>query len=425
MTTPDRPDAGRQEPEQLAGGANLDLASTASGAGQADLGHLGAGDRPGGTDLVVVGGGIIGLAVAWRASRRAMTVTVCDPTPGRGTSWVAAGMLAPVTEARTTEATLARLALASIRQWPAFADELAADAGCDPADLGLCRDGTLQVAFDDDDRRALDELHQVHKVLGLDSEPCTARRCRDLEPLLSPRLRAGLFVPGDWQVDPRLVVAALQRALGRRGGAVVSRTVRRLVQAGRGGAVSAVELDDGTVIPTGAVVVATGAYAGLSDLLPPQAVPPVRPVKGEILRLRGDPGRVPLSLTVRGTVHGQAVYVVPRPHGEVVVGATMEEAGFDTSVRASAVLDLLRNAVDLVPALGELALVEHAAGLRPTTPDNGPILGPTPVPGLHLATGHFRNGVLLAPVTADAVVAALDGGGLRGPAAGFELRRFG
>lgn len=377
-------------------------------------------------DVVVVGGGIIGLTVAWRATRFGMTVTVCDPAPGRATSWVAAGMLAPVTEARAAEAPLVRLGLTSLQRWPSFAAELAADAGGDVDDLGLRRDGTLQVAFDDDDRRALDELHQVHQVLGLASERVSGTRCRELEPMLSPWVRAGLVVPGDWQVDPRLVVGALGRALERRGGQVVRAEARRLLRAGDGsGPATGVALADGTVLHGRSVVLATGAAAVPLQGVPERAVPPVRPVKGEILRLRADPAAPPLTRTVRGTVKGQHVYVVPRRSGELVVGATMQEAGHDTLVRAGAVLDLLRNATDLVPVLGELSLAEAVAGLRPTTFDNGPALGPTAVPGLHVALGHFRNGVLLAPVTGDAVVDALAGGELRGPASAFGVARFG
>ncbi len=376
--------------------------------------------------VVVVGGGIIGLTVGWRAASAGAQVTVCDPAPGRGSSWAAAGMLAPIGEASAAEAPLTRLGLESVRRWPAFADELSADAGCTPEDLGFRREGTLQVAFDDDDRRVLEELAAVHRLLGLESEVCSSRRCREIEPLLAPSVRGGLFVAGDWQVDPRRVVGALERALSRRGGRLVTSAVQRLRTTGEEGArsVEGVELEDGSGLDAATVVLASGARAALLEGLPEEAVPPVRPVKGEILRLGATASGLRPSLTVRAHVRGQFVYVVPRTDGEVVVGATMQEAGFDTGVRAGAVLDLLRAAIDLLPALSELSVSECLAASRPGTPDNGPVLGPTPVDGLLLATGHHRNGVLLAPVTGDALVGALSGGGLPREAASFTLGRF-
>lgn len=370
-------------------------------------------------DVVVVGGGVIGLSVAWRAAAAGMKVTVCDPTPGAGASWAAAGMLAPVTEARPDEAALAEFGLASIRRWSEFASELSEESGVDP---GLRREGTLQVAFDADDRRALEELLAVHRSLGLDSEWATTSRCRQLEPLLTPRVRGGIEVRGDWQVDSRAVVTGLVRAVRRRGGELREMAVRRLCH-GPGG-VTGVELDDGATLSATVVVVAAGAYSAVLDGLPPEACPPVRPVKGEILRLRADPAHPVLTRTVRGGVRGHPVYLVPRSHGEVVVGATMEEAGFDTTVRAGAVHELLRAAIDLVPAAAELPLVESLARLRPATPDNAPVLGTTPVPGVVMATGHHRNGMLLAPLTADALLAVIEGGPLPAVAAPFSLERF-
>lgn len=373
-------------------------------------------------DVVVVGGGIVGLSVAWRALGTGRSVVVVDPAPGRGASRAAAGMLAPVTEARAAEGPLTRLGLASLRRWPAFAEELAADAG--GAELGLRCDGTLQVAFDEDDRRALDELASVHELLDLDSERLSSRSCRELVPLLTPRVRAGLLVRGDWQVDPRRVVDALLAAVAHRGGAVRTAAVSGLLRPGPHGPVEGVVLSDGTALAASAVVLAAGT--GLADLggVPGEVRLPVRPVKGEILRLRADPVFAGLSMTVRGTVQGQPVYVVPRCDGEIVVGATVQEAGCDTSVRAGAILELLRVAVDLLPAVSELPLEEATAGLRPATPDNAPMIGPTAIEGLHIAAGHYRNGVLLAPITADLVVSAMDSGQLPEEAAAFSPGRF-
>ncbi|MST34418.1 FAD-dependent oxidoreductase, partial [Acidimicrobiaceae bacterium USS-CC1] len=186
-----------------------------------------------------------------------------------------------------------------------------------------------------------------------------------------------------------------------------------------------VVLEDGTEVAASAVVLAAGTGVPHLDGLPDEVRLPVRPVKGEILRLQGDPSEGGLAMTVRATVQGQPVYLVPRVDGEVIVGATVQEAGYDTTVRAGAVLELLRAAVDLVPALGEAPLAEVAAGLRPATPDNAPLIGPTGVEGLHVVAGHYRNGVLLAPISAELVVSALGSGRLPEQAAAFSAGRFG
>lgn len=371
-------------------------------------------------DVVVLGAGVIGLAVAWRAAQDGASVTVCDPHPGQGASWAAAGMLAPVTEASIVEAPLTRLGLESASRWPAFAAALSAAGG---VDVGLRDEGTLAVAFDGDDRRQLEQLQRVHQSLGLASQWLSTGDCRRIEPRLSPRIRGALAVAGDWQVDNRAVVGALLAAVAAAGVTQRLAVVRRL--AGDGSRIEGVEFEDGTRLNAGVVVLAAGAHSGSIGGLPAGATPPVRPVKGEILRLAGDPADPVLAHTVRASVEGRSVYVVPRRHGEVVVGASSQEAGFDTRVRAGAVEELLRAAVDLVPGLAELELVECRAGLRPGTPDNGPILGRTPVPGLVLATGHYRNGLLLTPVTVDAIGEVLAGRELPEIAAPFRLERFG
>ncbi len=371
-------------------------------------------------DAVIVGGGIIGLTVGWKAAAAGLRVVVCDPAPGRGASWAAAGMLAPVTEATAEESELTRVGLASLTRWPRFAADLAADAG---VDVELRQDGTLQVAFDGDDRRALDELLAVHRRLGLDSQWRASRQCRELEPLLSPRIRGGLFAPGDWQIDPRVVVTALIRAFANRGGRLCRSSARRLHFDARN-SVGGVELAGGQVLAAGAVVIAAGAHSAVLGGLPPEATPPVRPIKGEILRLRADPEDLPFTRTIRGTARGRSVYLVARSSGEVVVGATMQEAGFDTTVRSGAVHDLLHAAIDLVPAIEELPIEETLAALRPGTPDNAPVLGPSSTPGLLFATGHHRNGVLLAPFTADAMLEVLTTGALPAEAASLGAGRF-
>jgi glycine oxidase len=371
-------------------------------------------------DVVVVGAGLIGLAVAWRTASRGLRVALADPEPGYGASHVAAGMLAPVTEAHYGEEPLIRLNLASAARYPAFAAELEEAAG---TQCGYTRRGTLAVAFDADDRAALAELGEFHRALGLESEQVTARECRQLEPLLAGDVQAGLRVPGDHQIDNRQLVAALLSAVAKRRVPLYREQVAELLV--ERDAVAGVRLRGGETVRAGRVVLAAGCHSAAVPGLPPGLLPSIRPVKGQILRLSVPPDAIPfLNGAVRGLVRGRQVYLVPRDHGELVVGATVEELGYDTRVTAGGVYGLLRAAHALVPGIAELPLVEARAGLRPGSPDNAPLIGPTALPGLIAATGHFRNGVLLTPVTADAIAELLAGGRLPAEARGFEPDRF-
>ena len=340
----------------------------------------------------MVGGGIIGLAVAWRAVRQGLDVTVYDPAPGSGASWASAGMLAPDAEAHFGEELLRPLLLDSLGRWPAFAAELAAESG---HDLGYVTDGTLLVALTDDDLREVERMRAYTESVGGEMAALPGRRLRELEPLLSPRVRGGAWAPQDVQVDPRRVVAALLDVLD-------GRVVRQPVPD-----VGAVDADR--------VVVAAGC--GSLDL----AGLPVRPVKGQILRLYA-PGTT-FRRVIRGLADGRPVYLVPRPSGEVVVGATVEERGYDVSVTAGAVHELLRAAVDLIPGLAEYELVETRAGLRPGTPDNLPILGARD-DRVIVATGHHRHGVVLTPVTADSIAELLATGAAPAVIGPFTPGRF-
>jgi glycine oxidase len=357
-------------------------------------------------DVVVVGGGVIGLVTAWRCAQRGLAVEVADPEPGRGAARVAAGMLAAVTELQYGEETLLRLNLASAERYPSFVAELEDATG---ADCGYRRCGTLSVALDADDRAQLRELHAFQGSLGLDAAWLTGRECRRLEPMLAPGIRGGLRIDGDHQVDPRLLAAALLRACREAGVRLEPTAVRRVTV--EGGRVTGVELEDGRRLGAGQVVLAAGSRSGRVEGLPREVLPPVRPVKGQVLRLRVPPAYGPfLSRTVRAVVRGGHVYLVPRESGELVVGATSEEMGDDTTVTAGGVYELLRDAHELVPGITELALAETCAGLRPASPDNAPLLGRTALAGLVVATGHYRNGVLLTPVTGDLMADILTGG---------------
>ena len=373
-------------------------------------------------DVVVVGGGAIGLACAWQVATRGMTVAVVDPEPGRGASWAAAGMLAPVSEVHHGEEPLLALALASARRWPAFAAELSAAVG---RSIGYRTTGTLVVAADDGDRAWAHELFEFQRHLGLGVEWLTGRRARQLEPAVAPGVRGAIWAPGDHQVDNRLLVGALLDA-ATGAGAVVHRA-RAAALESSGGAVSGIVLTGGTSLRAGTVVLAAGTWSAQLDGLPVGAVPAVRPVKGQILRLLPCARAPTLTRTVRGIVLGSSVYVVPRQDGTVVVGATVEERGFDTTVTAGAVYELLRDAHRVVPGITEMVLGEASAGLRPGSPDNAPIVGRAAgegVRGLVVATGHYRQGILLAPLTAAAVSAIVSGDEPPAELAPFGPERF-
>jgi glycine oxidase len=317
-------------------------------------------------------------------------------TPGEGASRAAAGMLAPVTEADFGEQRALRVNLAARERWPGFAAELEERTALP---TGYSERGALVVAVDRDDAESLRRLQELHRSLGLDSEWLTPSQCRRLEPGLSPRVAGGILAHGDAQADPRATVRALAEAVGELELGVEVEAIDH-----ERGRVTGVRSSAGT-IGCGAVVVAAGAW---SPALAPQGEgPPVRPVKGQILELRV---RGALAEPIERIVRTPRCYLVARGDGRVVLGATMEEQGFDTTVTADGVYRLLEAAWEVVPEVGELELVEARAGLRPGTPDNAAIVGHDEIEGLIWATGHWRNGVLLAPLTGEAVAELLTGG---------------
>jgi glycine oxidase len=362
-----------------------------------------------GADVVVVGGGAIGLASAWRLACRGASVTLVDPEPGSGASGVAAGMLAPVTEARMGEEALLRLNLASWSRWPGFAAEVEAASG---SSVGYRADGTLVAALDAGDRAALDDLAARHQAMGLDVTALRGREVRRLEPGLAPGVRAGFLAAAERSVDPPALVEALRRAATAAGVGFVAAAVERIEAAPTTGRVAGVVVADGAAsrrIDAAAVVLAAGCRSAGIAGLPEAARPPVRPVRGEVLTLRQPPGPPLVTHTLRGLVHGFTVYLVPRADGRLVVGATVQERGWDTRVTAGGAYELLRDALALVPGLDDAELVAARAGLRPGTPDDLPLIGRSAMEGLVVATGHYRNGILLTPITAEAVVAAVAG----------------
>jgi glycine oxidase len=328
--------------------------------------------------------------------------------PPAGATQVAAGMLAPVGELTFGEPELLEMTLAAARLYPEFVAELEAASG---ESTGYTRQGALHIALDRDEAAELRRVHDLQRSLGLEAEWLPPRRCRELEPGLTPSFNGGVHAPGEAAVDPRALTGALLVALAEAGaevrtgpgaGAGQGEVVAGLFEGGR---LVGVRTADGEELRAPATVLATGAWAGRAEWLPEPARPPVRPVKGQILELRSRDGAAPCERIVAS----ERVYLVPRPDGRLIVGATSEEQGFDTVVTAGGVHELLREAYRLLPDVAEMELLASMAGLRPGTPDNLPLIGAGAVEGLILATGHYRNGILLAPLTADAITALLAG----------------
>ena len=380
-------------------------------------------------DVAVIGGGVVGHGIAWEARQSGRSVVLIDDAPGTGASWAAAGMLAPVSELHYQEEQLLELMLHSSGLWPAFAAGLEAqDTGAGATGTGYLTTSTLAVGADAADRRALADLRGVQQASGLTVEPLTVREARAREPLLSPGISCAFDIPADHQVDPRRLLALIAESLA--GSAVQERAAGLLWKGGR---VSGVGLAGGGTVQAGETIVANGLGSAALGGLPPGLRLPLRPVYGDILRLRVPAYLQPLvTSTVRGMVHGIPVYIVPRQDGTVVIGATQREdalaaadvegtgtepaAPAQAAVSAGGVYQLLRDAQVLVPAVAELELLEATARARPGTPDNAPLLGRVAdartgrdIEGLIIATGFFRHGVLLTPAAAAICRQLMDG----------------
>jgi glycine oxidase len=380
-------------------------------------------------DVAIVGGGVIGLAVAWRARAKGLSVTLLERGEiGMGTSHVAAGMLAPVAEVEFGEAGRAalELGLRSAELWPRFAAELERAGG---VDVGLLKTGTLELARDEDEARELERRIAFRESLGLRTARLRGSEARGREPALAPTVRLALEAPDDHSVDPRLVLIALRRACETRGvrlreSSPVARvelddagtrvtgvTMGKLEgqpsaeYVGNGNVGSADAGTEGELVSARHVVIAAGPWSGSIPGLPPEARVPVRPVKGQLLRLHDPAGPGLLQRVVRFA----GGYLVPRADGRYVLGATVEERGFERHATAGGVYELLREAHEVAPGVSELQIEELCVGLRPGTPDNLPVIGSGALEGLTWATGHHRNGILLAPLTAELVAGALTG----------------
>jgi glycine oxidase len=334
---------------------------------------------------------------------------------GMGTTRVAAGMLAPIGELAFGEPELLKMTVGAAELYPGFVAELEEASG-------VCteyrRDGALHVALDRDEAAELRRVHALQRSLGLEAEWLPPRRCRELEPGLTPSFAGGVHAPHEAAVDPRQLAEALRLACGKERFRYALTAIEGLMlEAGRVVGVRT----SGAEWRAGSVVLAAGAWSGQLEWLPEEARPPVRPVKGQILTLRTRDG----SAACERIVASERVYLVPRPDGRLLVGATVEEQGLDTAVTAGGVHELLREAYRLLPDVAEMELVETSAGLRPGTPDNLPLIGPGGLDGLIWATGHYRNGILLAPLTGYAVAELLATGESPEVVAAASPRRLG
>ena len=369
-------------------------------------------------NVAIIGAGVIGLGIAWRLAMRGVPVTVFDKGAcGAGASHAAAGMLAACAEAEPGEEALVTLGRASQARWPAFAAELKQASG---VDVGLRPEGTLVVALTSDDQARLNHQLVFQQKLGLPLQWITAAETRRREPHLAGKLAGAVFSPEDTQVDNRKLAAALRIAAEAAGAGISEHQAVKTIS-NDAGRVDGIVLADGRKVAADVVVLAAGAWSRSIEGLAPELRPPVRPIKGQMLALRMDP-TAPLLTHV---VWAPGAYLVPRLDGRLLVGATVEEKGYDTSLTAGGILTLLEAAWRVVPAVEELPIDEMWVGHRPGSRDDAPILGTGLIDGLIYATGHHRNGILLTPITADAVAELVFEGAADPAIRPFSIERFG
>lgn len=343
--------------------------------------------------VLIVGAGAIGLSIGWLLARDAIPVELFDRgTPGRGASWNAGGMLAPDAELQFEEPELYRLNRESLRRWPDFVDALEDETGID---LGFRTEGTMTVAPDEDSAAAMERVYRFQTKVGADVERLSGSEARDREPFLAPRI-AGAVYTEDAQVDNRALVRALQKGIRTNGGVIHPETPVASVDPDP--QQPAIITSDGRRRDGRAVVLAAGAWSRQIEGLKEELPPPVRPVKGQIIEME-----MTTTFDLRHVVRGPDAYLVPKSDGRLLVGATSEERGFETDVTGEGLYSLLEGAVELVPGIRDLTVHNVGAGLRPGSRDNAPILGPAGVPGTIYATGHYRHGILLTPVTAQEI----------------------
>lgn len=365
--------------------------------------------------VAVVGGGIIGLSVAWQLARRDAPVVVYErDEAGRGASWVAAGMLAPHSEVGFEEEEFLRLGIESLNQFPRFLGEIEEDTG---KRIALDGRGTLIVGFHRDDTERIRRLYEFRKDLGLPVKWLPGSAGREIEPLLSSKISAAIWLPDDGQINNRDLIDALKAALVARGGRLEERTPVETIVV-ENGAATGIRTNDAQVAVS-SVVLAAGCWSGLVGGIPETAKPPVRPVKGQIVALR-----MTGEFTFEHVVRAPDAYLLPKDDGRLLVGATQEEMGYDVTPTAGPVMRLLERGWEAIPSIYDLPVDSIDVGLRPGSRDNEPLIGPTEIDGLYCATGHHRHGILLAPATAYALCDMMLDGATPDVVAPFNPSRF-
>ncbi|RKU06144.1 glycine oxidase ThiO [Candidatus Poribacteria bacterium] len=371
--------------------------------------------------IIIIGGGVIGLGIGWQLAKAGATVTLYERAEaGRAASWAAAGMLAPLAEAHSEEPELLKLGCQSLDRYPQWAAELEADA---EMSIGYRVEGTLIVGLEPDDTHQLRHLYEAQRQLRLDVNWLNGREARDIESALSPRVTAAIHCASDYQVDNRRMVTALQCAYQAFGGVLHEKSdIESIII--KNGIATGVQVH-GDFQEADIVVLSAGCWSAQIAGIPDAILPPVRPVKGQMLALQMEEGIAINSVirTVRAR-YPMSVYLVPRADGRLIVGATSEEMGFDTRLTVGGVFELLRGAWEAVPGVYELPILETWTGLRPGSRDNAPILGKTPIENLIYATGHYRNGILLTPITAYEIAKLILTGETSETIAPFQLDRF-
>ena len=372
--------------------------------------------------IIIIGGGVIGLGIGWQLAKAGVSaVTIYERAEvGRAASWAAAGMLAPLAEAHSEEPELLKFGCQSLDRYPQWTAELEAAA---EMSIGYRVEGTLIVGLEPDDTQQLRHIYEAQRHLRLDVNWLNGREARDIESALSPRVTAAIHCASDYQVDNRRMVTALQRAYRAAGGVLHEKsTIERVVI--KDGIATGVQAR-GCFQKADSVILSAGCWSAQVTGIPDAFLPPVRPVKGQMLALQMEEG-IAINSVVR-TVRARypvPVYLVPRADGRLIIGATSEEMGFDTRLTVGGVFELLRGAWKAVPGVYELPILETWTGLRPGSRDNAPILGKTPIENLIYATGHYRNGILLAPITAYEIANLLLTGETSETIAPFQLARF-
>lgn len=372
-------------------------------------------------NIHIIGGGVIGLGIGWQLAKAGVSVTVYDSAEvGQASSWAAAGMLAPLAEAHSDETDLLKLGCDSITRYPEWVSELEADANID---IGFRIEGTLIVGLGVEDTHQLRHLYQAQQQLDLEVNWISGREARKIETALSPRVTAAIHCKKDYQVDNRLMVKALKRAYLTSGGVLHENHVVQKVVV-KDGHVYGVETQDGYQ-QANIVILSAGCWSAQIEGIPDAIRPPVRPVKGQMLALQMEEANqinsVIRTVTAR---YPTSVYLVPRSDGRLIVGATTEEMGFDTQLTVGGMYELLRGAWEALPGIYESPILETWSGLRPGSRDNAPILGKTPIENLIYATGHYRSGILLTPITAYEIAKLILTGETSDVISPFQLDRF-